>query len=217
MATGQLGLYNVALRAIGERSLDALTDSGEPRRELDAVWSTGNGALRFLLEQGFWNFAIRTQMLDHSASATPAFGLTYAFERPSDMVRLLDISADERFSLPLNEYESEAGYFFAEVTPLYLRFVSDDGSYGADYSRWPETFTLWAGHWLALQIAPRLTSVIDTEKLEAKTRRLLVDARSKDAQEEPTRFPQHGSWVQARWGRHSGGSRDRSKGANLIG
>lgn len=111
MATGQLGLYNVALRAIGERSLDALTDSGEPRRELDAVWSTGNGALRFLLEQGFWNFAIRTQMLDHSASATPAFGLTYAFERPSDMVRLLDISADERFSLPLNEYESEAGYF----------------------------------------------------------------------------------------------------------
>lgn len=216
MATGQLGLYNIALRAIGERALDSLSDAGEPRRELDAVWSTGNGALRYLLEQGYWNFAIRTQMLDHSAAVTPSFGLTYAFERPTDMVRLLDISGGERFTMPLNNYEYEAGYFFADITPLYLRFISDDADYGADYSRWPETFTLWAGHWLALQIAPRITSVLDTEKLEKKARRLLVDARSKDASEEPTRFPLNGSWAQARWGGYGRGNRDR-KGANLIG
>mgnify|MGYP001565592665 CR=1 FL=1 len=51
MTTDRLGLYNVALGALGERSLDSLTEDGEPRRELDAVWARGGGALRFFLEQ----------------------------------------------------------------------------------------------------------------------------------------------------------------------
>lgn len=216
MATGQLGLYNIALRAVKERTLTSLTEDGEPRRELDAVWSTGNGALRYLLEQGLWNFAVRTQQVDHSTSATPVFGRTYAFERPSDMVRLLEISGDEFFSFPLMEYETETGYFFADITPLYWRYISDDDDYGGDFSRWPETFTLWAGHWLATQIAPRLTSDVDLMALEKRAQRLLVDARSKDALDEPTRFPPNGSWARARWGFYSRGNRDR-KGGTLIG
>lgn len=216
MATDRLGLYNVALAAIGERSLSSLTEDGEPRRELDAIWSRGNGALRYFLEQGSWNFAMRAQELSASSSVEPAFGFTYAFAVPSDLVRLNMISAGDRFTLPLTDYEIEAGYIFAEVDPLYVRFVSDDSSYGGDFSAWPETFTLWAGYWMATQIAPRLKADTDMERLERRTRQLLDDARAKDAQQEPTRFPPRGRWANSRLGRW-GSRRDGGRRGSLIG
>lgn len=215
MATGQLSLYNIAVRAIGERTIDSLSDAGEPRRELDTIWSSGNGAVRYFLEQGYWTFAIRTQELDEASSVTTSFGYAYAFTRPTDMVRLMQISLDERFSVPLNNYEIETGYFFAENKPLYVRYVSDDGNYGGDYSLWPESFSLWAGHWLATQIAPRLRTMTDLDALEARTHRLLIEARNKCAMEGPARFPPVGSWVQARRGRYGAQRRERT--SQLIG
>lgn len=215
MTTDRLGLYNVALAAIGERSLDSLTDDGEPRRELDAVWARGNGSLRFFLEQGRWKFALRTQEIDHSTTVTPPFGLTYAFEIPEDFVHLDMISADERFSQPLTDYEIEAGYIYADIDPLYVRYISDDSSYGGDYANWPETFTLWAGHWMATQIAPRLKADVIMDVLEKRAQKLLIDARSKDAVQSPTRWPPLGTWAASRTGRFS--HRDRGNRNQLIG
>lgn len=216
MATDRLGLYNVALAAIGERSLDSLTEDGEPRRELDSVWARGNGALRFFLEQGRWKFALRTQKLDSSTIIIPAFGFTFAFEIPTDFVHLDMISAGEHFDMPLMRFEIESGFIFCDIDPLYVRYISDDVAYGADYASWPETFTLWAGHWMATQIGPRLKSDVVMEALEKRARRLLIDARSKDAMQSPTRFPPHGTWVSARYGRY-GSHRDRGSRSSLIG
>lgn len=216
MSTDRLGLYNVALRSLGERSIDSLTEDGEPRRELDSVWASGNGALRFFLEQGRWKFALRSQQLDSSATTTPEFGFTYAFDLPDDFVHLDMISADERFSLPLMYYEIEAGYIFCDVDPLYVRFISDDDDYGANFASWPETFTLWAGHWMATQIAPRIKSDVVMEVLEKRTHKLLVDARSKDAVQSPLRFPPTGTWASARFNRVST-RRDRGNRGSFIG
>jgi len=216
MATDRLGLYNVALAAIGERSLDSLTEEGEPRRELDAIWARGNGALRFFLEQGRWKFALRSQQLDASVTIDPAFGFTYAFELGTDFVHLDMLSADERFTEPLVHYEFEGGVIYCDVTPLYIRFISDDADYGADYAAWPETFTLWAGHWMATQLGPRIKSDVVMEALEKRAHRLLVDARSKDAVQSPTRFPPMGNWASARFDyRYS--RRDRGNRGSLIG
>jgi len=215
MATDRLGLYNVALAALGERSLDSLTEDGEPRRELDSVWSRGNGALRYLLEQGRWKFAMRSQQLDASATVEPEFGFSEAFELPTDFVHLDMISADERFSEPLAAWEMEVGYIWCDVDPIYVRFISDDVDYGADYAQWPETFTIWAGHWIATQIAPRLTSSINIERLEDKARKLLLDARGKNAVQSPTRYPPMGTWASARLNGRT--MRDRGKRNTLIG
>ncbi len=216
MATDRLGVYNVALAAIGERSLDSLSEDGEPRRELDSVWSRGNGALRFFLEQGRWMFAMRTQQLDPSATTEPEFGFEHAFELPDDFVHLDMLSADERFSLPLGAYEIEAqSVLYADVDPVYIRFISDDEDYGGDYSKWPETFTLWAGHWMATQIAARLSAQTNLERLEQRTRKLLVDARSKNAVQAPTRYPPAGTWASARL--YGGRSVERGKRSRLIG
>lgn len=216
MAANQLAVYNLALvEALGEEPLVSGEDS-TTKRTLDAVWTAGNGFVRACLEQGYWAFAMRAISLDSSASVDPAFGLSFAFAEPTDMVRLNQISADEFFTTPLNRYERERGYIYADVDPLYLRYVSDDGSFGGDMSLWPESFLRWVAHDLALRVAPKVKSATNIAELRKDANKFLVDARSKDAQQQPTRFPPQGSWVRARLGSNRR-NRDGGSRSTLIG
>jgi hypothetical protein len=214
MAANKLSLYNSALAAIGERSL-ASGEANDASRALDEAYNRGNGAIRYCLESGLWNFAVRTVQLDNDAAVTPGFGLTNAFTKPDDFVRLVQISLDEYFYTPLNDYEDERGYWYADSTPIYVRYISDDDAYGADLSLWPETFTMWVGMYLATQIAPRLKADIDMERLEKRAKRALMDAKSKDAMNEPARFAPPGSWVNARM-RGTATRRDRGSRSTLT-
>lgn len=216
MTTDQLALYNIATAAVGEREIGSLTEDREPRGMLDRIWVRGNGARWYGLEQGYWNWAMRAVRIDAEASIDPEFGFTKAFALPEDFIRLNMISSDEHFSYPLTDYEIEAGFIWCEVDPLYVRYVSYDTTYGRDFGKWPDTFTLWLGSWMGLQIAPRLMKEIDMDKLEKRVRKLLVDSRSKDAQMEPPRWPPLSSWAQARLGRfyrHDRGLRNKLTGA----
>ena len=208
MAASELGLYNIALHAIGERSLASTAEARESRRLLGEIFAQGNGARTYFLEQGLWNFAIRES--SSTASSTGNFNFLQRHVKPTDFVRLSAISADQNFSVPLLRYEFQSSSIWADDATIYLRYVSNSSTAGLNYDLWPDSFNLWAGHWLALQLAPRLKNDMDMEKLEKRTIKLLGDARSKDAQQEPTRFPPLGSWVQARsggYGRGDGGNR----------
>jgi len=216
MTTTKLQLYNIALRACGQGKLSSLTEATEGRYLLDDVWSQGNGAIAYFMEQGHWNFAMRAVQIDASSSVTPSFGFTYAFDKPSDFQKLNMISADENFYYPLTQFEFEGDYIYAFCDPIYLRYVSDDTSWGSDYSKWPGTFTLWAGHWLATQIAATFLNDVDMANLEKRTDRLLVDARSKDANQEPPRFEPPSSWISARTNR-TGVRLDRGIRSQLTG
>lgn len=80
--TTQLDIYNGALLHCGERFLASLTEQREPRRLLDRVWSS-NG-VKTCLEQGQWNFAMRTIQIDYDPSIAPSFGYARAFQKPND-------------------------------------------------------------------------------------------------------------------------------------
>lgn len=214
MAITQLQLYNLACASLGERALASLSEDREPRRLLDDIWSRGNGAIRACLEQGYWDFAMRAISNDASTSVSPAFGFVYAHDKPTDLVKLTAISGDETFSDPLTNYEIEGEYFYADVDPLYLRYVSDDASFGGDLSTWPESFSVFVGHWLGVQVAPAFRNDLDMDRLEKRLERLKVQARSNCAQQGPTRFPPRGSWVRARGGRNMS---ERGKRSSLIG
>lgn len=207
MATDQLALYNIAQLALGERLLTSLSDDVESRYLLDAVWSRGAGAIEYILEQGYWHVAIRSLQLDKSSSITPPFGFSNAFDVPTDFIRLVQISSGEFFIDPLMRYDREAEYWYANVDPIFIRYVSDSADFGNNLSLWPETLTLYAGNYLATQIGKTLLNDKDYKELMKETRRVLVDARSKDAQQEPTRFPPYSSWVRARAGRWRSGDR----------
>ena len=216
MTTSRLQLYNIGLRYVKERSLDSLEEDTAARRELDQIWEEGNGgAIRYWLEQGHWNFAMRAIKSDASSDVSSSFGYDHGHQKPSDFVRLNMISADETFNYPLTDYEPEGDYYWTWEDPIYMRFVSDDSDWGGDFSRWPNTFTQYCGAWLGLQLAPRIMKDIDIDKLTDIVRRLRVDARSKDASEEPPRFPPLSGWAQARHGRARFG--DRGSRSKLIG
>lgn len=201
MAATKLGLYNGALRILKERKLASLTENREPRRLLDDAWGDGstNGAVRYCLEMGQWTFATRSTQIDYSPSITPSFGYRYAFDRPSDCVRVAAVCQDEFFTTPLLEYADERNYWYASQQTIYVKYVSNGATYGADLSLWPEAFVKFVEAYLAKEVGGSLTQD------EAILKRAFAiwdmeekKARSIDAMNKPTAFPPAGSWVSAR-------------------
>jgi hypothetical protein len=193
----RLQVYNGALRICGERKLGSLTENREPRRLLDDVWD--NGALQYTLEQGLWHFAMRSVRLDADADITPGFGNANAFQKPADWVRTAGVFQDEFCKIPLTDYLFEGGYFYAAITPIFVRYVSNDENYGADYSAWPQTFAQYMQGYLAGEIVSKLTADQNRVKeVKAIAAKLLLEARNKSAMAEGTQFMPPGSWTSAR-------------------
>jgi hypothetical protein len=209
----RLSIYNGALRKCKSRRLATLNEDIEARYLLDNVWN--DDLIGYVLEQGFWRFATRTSKLDQDTSVATQFGYSYTFTLPDDFVKLVQISANEYFDPPLNEYTIE-GDIYADIDPLYLRYVSSDESYGSDLSRWPRAFTRWVEFYLATEIAPTLTNDVDMAKLEESERKAFMRARSNDAIQDPTRFAPQSSWARSRWGGHIG-NRERGSRSSLTG
>lgn len=210
MATSQLSLYNGALLALKERKLSSLVENNEARRTLDQVW---DGAVKYCLEAGLWNFAVRTAKFTYDPSFVPAFGYKYKFVKPTDFVRLNALCHDEFFNTPLNAYTDEAGAWYADVDTLYVSYVSDAANYGNNMAGWPESFVNFVELYLADQAGGRITGKEGTvEKLLKAAEK---EARAKDAMNEPTKFMPQGRWTQAR----AGGNirRDRGNRGSLIG
>lgn len=195
----RLGIYNEALRECGQRKLASLAEDTPPRHYLDDVWD--GGGVDHCLQQGLWNFAIRTVKFDFEPAIEPGFGYAHAFAKPADFLRLVQISANGSFSPPLNAYEDERGFWWCNEQELFVRYVSNDELYGGDLSLWTRAFAKFVALHFAFEIAPRLTAVrTDLDRLERRLRRARTEARSIDAQEEPTRFAPEGGWSGARRG-----------------
>lgn len=215
MSTSQFQLYNGALRILKQEQLKSLSENVEARLYLDGVWS--DGAIRYCLEQAQWYFAIRTAKFDADPSLAVSFGYANAFQKPSDWIRTSALCIDDRFQVPLTQVRDEAGFWFADITPLYVAFVSDDPDYGANFGLWPESFTQYVQAYLADEIAPKLTtSENDMKRVFEVRKKRLKEARTKAAMNESAMFPATGAWVRARYGQ-SGGWLDRGNRNSLIG
>jgi hypothetical protein len=115
--TTQLFVYNEALGLLGERRLATSSENREPRRVLDSYWPDVTG---YCLGQGLWRFAKRAIQIDNDASLTPQWGFNYCFLIPSDRVRTIVISTSPNLDPPLLQYNEEAGYWYANLTPIYV-------------------------------------------------------------------------------------------------
>jgi len=214
-AVNKLNIYNGALLFIGERKLDALTDNVESRRLLDGVWD--RDGINTVLEHGQWNFATRSAKFEYSPSVTPSFGYSHAFEKPSDFIRVTAVCSDEYYTAPLLRYTDEAGFWFSDLDEIYIKYVSNDGSYGTDYSLWPSSFKRYVESWFGVEIIWKLTQSKSGEELaKKKSDKLLTEAGSKNAFNSPTRFLPPGRFRLARGGGYGSGYDGGSRG-RLIG
>ena len=149
----RLELYNQSLLRLGERRLATLSDNRPERRSLDAVWAD---TLAYMIEAAMWNFASRTEELQASETVTPNFGYTYAVEKPDDYVRIVNIADNELMAPTLQDFMEEGDYFLTWCDPLYLQYISNDTSYGADPGKWTASFSRAFVLELAYRIAPQI-------------------------------------------------------------
>jgi len=199
VATNKLAVYSGALRLLGERKLASLSENRPPRFHLDEAWN--DGLIRYCLEQGQWGFATRTVKKQASDAYDPSDfgGFAYIFPQPDDFVRTAAISTDAHFDQTLHRYSDEAGFWCADVDTLYIKYISDDPDYGADLTKWPETFKKFVQAQLAYECMSLITGNDGKEeRIKQALKDVRVDARSKDAMGRPVKFGQSGSFINAR-------------------
>jgi hypothetical protein len=211
----KLSLYNGALREVGERKLASLSENREPRRVLDSAWDAE--AVLTCLAAAQWNFATNSIELTHSPSVEPAFGFTWAFDKPENWVRTTAVCEDERFNVPLLHYRDEGRYWYADQDPIYVSYVDAGPSFGLDYGKWPINFTRYVECFLGARICMSLTqNKSKRDDLETLAEVWLTKAKSTDAMDEPTKFPPPGTWSRSRHGRGSSRN-DRGPRSRLLG
>lgn len=212
MGTTRLQLYNDALLLAGERAIASLTVTEETRRLLDQVWT--NGGVDACLEEGQWQFAMRTIQIDYDPGIDPDFGYLHGFDKPTDWVLTSALCSDEFFRVPVLRYSDEAGYWFSDLETLYVRYVSNDGSYGGDLSSWPQSFTEFVAAHFATKLVLKMSSDPEKRRLfdnpanpkHSIRGRALLQAKSRCAMASPTLIPPAGRWSGAR--RSGSNSRD---------
>lgn len=196
----KLGIYNEALRLVGERRLASLTEDREPRRMLDSAWAFH--AYDTWLEEADWQFAMSFVKIEPNTSITTVFGYENAFDQPTDMVRVSGVWADEYQEDPLREYRDEGGKWYSDREELYVGYVSNSSTLGGNVGNWPNTFALYVAAYLAHQIAPRLKNDVSEDKLKKALKEAKTNAMSKDALKNPSREAPQGTWTRARGGRN---------------
>lgn len=202
--TSRLNIYNDALLLCGERALSALTDSVETRRLLDQVWNS-NG-VDGCLEEGQWEFAMRTIQIDYDPGITPTYGYSRAFDKPTDWILTSAVCSDEFFRAPVTRYVDEAGYWYSDLDTMYVRYVSNDSAYGGDLSKWPRSFTEFVAAHFASKIILKLTNdeaklrlFVNPERPQHSIRgKALMHAKSRCAMAGPTQQVAQGNWSLAR-------------------
>lgn len=223
MATTRLKIYNGALLICGERALASITENREPRHLLDNVWNDGGN--RYCLEQGQWNFAMRTAKMTYDPDVEPAFGYRYAFQKPTDWVDTSAVCQDPFFNVPLMQYADEIQWWFASLDTIYCKWVSDDENYGLNLANWPSSFTEYVKHFYASKVIMKLTGDKQRQQTllgppgrpdKGTLGYALQLAKNRDAMAKPPQRPAQGGWSRARQGGWGTG-RDGGGTGSLIG
>jgi hypothetical protein len=200
-----LTLYNGALGHLDERPLASLSENREPRRALDTFW---NDAVNYCLERKYWNFGYRSVSIDASTTLTPAFGFLFGFKIPADWIRTRRLSAVQTLEPPLIDVAEEAGYWYTNVTPIFVQYNSNNPLYGMNLGAWPQSFAEYVELRLARKACKRVTGSTDLLKgpdgLIAQEEKAYKVAAANCAMNEAIGFAPQSSWVRARRGAMSG-------------
>lgn len=166
MSVTKLETWNRALDLIGVRRLESLTIDREARYALDSAHAF---VLQMCLEQGMWEFAMRTVAPTPAALPGLSYGLTSAFTRPTDCVHTYLIGSTVSFSPPLKDAVEADGLYFARTGAIYARYVSNDAtSGGGNLTRWTNVFAHYFVAELAAYVAFQLTRSEDIALMAVK-------------------------------------------------
>lgn len=192
----QLGIYNAALRWLEERKLQSLVENRESRRYLDDEWSN---AIEYCLSQGYWKHAIRNVMAPAEVDTTTTFGWEYCFQKPTDWVATYQVADNSMYDPLLRLYDDANNYWYSNITPIYVKYVSNDPNFGLNMSLWTPGFIEYLGGYLAQLLVPRIKQAGDKiDRIDKLVKRLRQEGLAKDAMDLPPGRPPYGTWILSR-------------------
>lgn len=190
-----VGIVNSALSKIGEKTITDLTE-GTPAA--NAANEQYDKIRDDLLRSHSWNFAIRRQKLEQSATI-PASGFDFQYPVPADFIRIVEVHDNDaeggRLEYRLENDPTDGTVILSSATEVWLRYVSvitDPNIMAPDFR---EALACMLAREFALSIAQSNTLY---ELMDKRFNRAQRRARSVDGIEDfPPRFP-NGSWVDSR-------------------
>lgn len=194
----RLEIYRGALRLLGDaHGLADLNEEGPARQALDSAWQS---SVDYLLAKGLWNFAIRAVELTEDEDFEPLFGYEYTFSKPPDWIRTVAIGADySALDGGYENYADEAGFWYTDLNPLYVRYVSNDPAYGWNIAAWRQPFAKALAAHLAFESGLPISSDRGNRSdMFTLFSRLLKEAKTLDAVDERVRKAPVGRLVRSR-------------------
>lgn len=196
MAASQLGIYNRALAYLGQRKLASLQENREPLRYMNDEYAKNN---EFCLSEGNWVWSMKLVELQASTTVVPNFGYAFAFPKPADVNHTYQVSDNEVFDPLLRYFTDMNNIWYADITPIYVAYVSNETNYGLNLAMWSDPFFEFVACRLAWLCAPRILQ--DRGKVAAIAKDLKLAkavAVNKDSQNTPPGKIPFGTWVMGR-------------------
>lgn len=194
----QVQIANYAGVKVGaEAVLTALDENNKLARTVSAVWDI---ALDATLAAHPWNFAIGRAALAALVDM-PVYGYARQFQRPSDMLRLVEVNdvhvwgltpgADAPYQLEGDRILTDLG---APLRIRYVRRILDTGSFSAG-------FVEALACRLAAEIALPMTESSTTREMMMQAFNASIgEAKGVDGRENPPELPMEDDWILAREG-----------------
>lgn len=184
-----VGICNRALQKLGAERIIALTQDSVPARAANAAFETVRDAE---LRAHSWSFAIKRASL--ASTTAPAFGYSYAFQLPSDCLRLLP--PDHNEGTYMQDWKLEGRLILTNDTaPLQIRYVARI----TDPNQYDTLFNESLACKLAMEMCEELTQSNSKKQLIAEEYKAAIrEARRINAFENVPAEQQTDSWITAR-------------------
>jgi hypothetical protein len=190
-------IANYALEKLGEAPITSLSDGSTRSNVMNLTWPL---VRRYVLQNHPWNDVITRKVLAPNTTA-PTFGYTYAYNLPSDCLRVLQVSDPNNSAGFAGEntrfdYLVEGGAILTNRGPaLNLRYIKDE----EDTSVYrPALIKAISSYW-AMEVAEKFTQSNSKKEYAARDfMASLVEAAKTDALEKPSTKLSTDSWLLAR-------------------
>lgn len=166
-----VSICNVALIGLGGSTISAIDEDTTQANACNAVW---NQARQAVLRSHPWNFALKTGELPQLQTNLRAYKYDYAYQLPSDIMRLVQVKDDY-------DYKVESNTIFSKCDTCFIKYVFDN----TDVASWDALFVAA----MSAKIQELIAFSITRERADVATARnnylaALFHAQVTDAQED---------------------------------
>ena len=185
-------IANLTLVHLGAPTIASLDEDSKNARLLKRIFDV---VLEQVLRDHPWNCALRRATLAQLAEA-PAFGYSYAYEKPVDCLGVLGLVGDSGGNVDPNlEYKVEGEQILTNESVAQLKYVALVTESGL----WDASLTVALAARLAAEGAYAITGNAELKKaMMMEYERAKSAARGVDGQEDTPEVHQNNPWLEAR-------------------